>query len=258
VPHKDVGDAEDDIAGASAPMSSAAKRRRRRKLKQQGAAVVQPAIEAAQTRVDDTRVEHTANAFEDDVESHHSMILYGATVAAVRDYEQFPLLEHRYPVPGDHLAWERLVLTSRFEPASIVEEGVVLSCDNGCVELALDAAFLPELDPSDPLFTCETADEIDLLQRERERSHVRLPVSHPFRLLEASSSSVVAVSATRPQQQQQPSTSSSSPPPPQQQQPAQAQSATGASKNPTSSTKTRQPWHMSVALSAQRLRSAQQ
>jgi hypothetical protein len=248
-------------------MSSAAKRRRRRKLKQQGAAVVQPAaavqattvqaVEAAQTRVDDTRVEHATNAFEDDVESHHSTILYGYTVKTVRDYEQFPLLEHRYPVPGDHLAWERLVLTSRFEPASIVEEGVVLSCDNGFVELALDAAFLPEIDPSDPLFTCETADEIDLLQRERERSHVTLPTSHPFRLLEASSSSVVAVSAARPQQQQQPS-----PPPPQQQQQqqaqAQAQSATGASKKPTSSTKTRQPWHMSVALSAQRLRSAQQ
>ena len=57
-----------------------------------------------------------------------------------------------------------------------------------------------------------------IVQRERERSHVTLPTSHPFRLLEASSSSVVAVSAARPQQQQQPS-----PPPPQQQQQQQQQ-----------------------------------
>lgn len=161
-------------------LSSAAKRRRRRrKLSEMRGERAAQASDAAPPAT-----QHIVNAFEDDVATHTSSILCGFTGKPVRDYAAIAPLT-RAPERGDHLAWERLVLTSRFEPALVIEEGYVHAVSASEVELRLDNAFLPEIDGNDPIFMCDSADQVDLEERERERRRVVLPLTHEFRLLTA-------------------------------------------------------------------------
>jgi hypothetical protein len=120
--------------------------------------------------------------YEEDLLSNQSTILYGQTEAPVRDYAALqPLLDQ--PVAGDHLAWQRLILTGNFEPALVVEEGVVEEVTESEVSLRLDDAFLRPIGTDDWLFECAGADDVDLEEREKTRSQVTLPLSHQFLII---------------------------------------------------------------------------